>query len=91
VADFSITSRPPVSRHRDATWAHSVSQPRIFVVQDATCVNFTGHAATQGLGPVELLNDRGLMVHSALAITPDGVPLGIVPQEMWARDLGTSN
>ena len=29
---------------------------------------------------------RGLMVHSTLAFTPERVPLGLLAQEVWARD-----
>lgn len=85
----AVTPSAILAPHREATWARSVGQSRILVAQDTTYLNFTGHAATQGLGPVESLNDRGLMVHTGLAITTDGVPLGIVAQQMWARDPDT--
>jgi Transposase Tn5 dimerisation domain len=38
------------------------------------------------LGLLDHASSRGLKVHSALAATIDGVPLGLVQQSVWARD-----
>ena len=60
---------------------------RVLVVQDTTSLDFTGHTDTVGLGPLEHTRHRGLLVHTALAVDPQGgVPLGIVSQLVWARD-----
>ena len=45
--------------------------------------------ATTGLGPLAHPARRGLLVHSVLAATPTGVPLGLLDQEVWARDAAT--
>jgi hypothetical protein len=63
---------------------------RVLAVQDTTSLDFTGHADTAGLGPLENPHHHGLFVHSTLAVDPyGGVPLGVVSQEIWARDAPT--
>jgi len=46
------------------------------------------HAEMQGIGPISNRVDgpQGLIVHSALAFRPDGLPLGLLDIEAWARD-----
>jgi len=41
-----------------------------------------------GRGPVATSSSRhqGLLAHTTLAISPDRVPLGVLPQQVWARD-----
>jgi hypothetical protein len=58
----------------------------VLAIQDTTDLDFTHHPATKGLGPLEHLTMRGLKVHSVLCVSSDGVPLGLVHQEVWARD-----
>lgn len=57
----------------------------VLAVSDTTALNFTTHRATAGLGPIGEQRYRGLLMHSTLALTSDGVPLGVLRQEMWAR------
>jgi len=61
--------------------------PLVLSVQDTSSLDYTGHTDTVGLGPLEHPKHRGLFVHTALAVDPEGgVPLGIVSQQVWARD-----
>jgi hypothetical protein len=61
------------------------SQPLVLVVQDTTALDYSAHRKTQGLGPVTS-KGQGLLVHSALALTEEGEPLGLVHQQSWVRD-----
>ena len=58
----------------------------VLAVQDTTEVDWTAHPATKGLGPLGHTACQGLLVHSTLAFTPERVPLGLVAQQVWARD-----
>jgi hypothetical protein len=58
---------------------------RILSVQDTTEYNFNHHAATTGLGPLDNAKVQGFFAHSTLAVTPEGVPLGLLAQEVWVR------
>jgi hypothetical protein len=58
----------------------------ILAIQDTTVLNFSHHPATEDLGYLSALEQRGLLVHSTLAVAADGVPLGLLQQQVWARD-----
>jgi hypothetical protein len=60
----------------------------VLVPQDTTSLNYDRHQATMGLGPINTHADgaQGLKLHDTLAITPEGVPLGLVDIQVWARD-----
>jgi Transposase DNA-binding/Transposase Tn5 dimerisation domain len=58
----------------------------ILAIQDTTSLDFTDHPATAGLGYMEHPKHSGLFMHSVLAVTPEGVPCGIIDQRTWARD-----
>lgn len=75
-----------IEAHAEATAERVRGQPEVWVAQDTTALNFTAHPATQGLGPLDSIYTRGLKVHSALVFTPEGIPLGLVHQQVWARD-----
>jgi Transposase DNA-binding/Transposase Tn5 dimerisation domain len=75
-----------LASHVSATYERVVRVPRMLAVQDTTEVDWTAHPATTGLGPIGSPTHQGLMVHSTLAFTPERVPLGLLAQEVWARD-----
>lgn len=58
---------------------------KVLLVQDTTSFNFSHHPATSGLGPMENKYCRGFLAHSTLAVSTDGVPLGLVKQQVWVR------
>jgi len=59
---------------------------RVLLVQDTVSFNFSHHPATSGLGPLENQYTFGFLAHNTLAVSPDGVPLGLLEQHAWARD-----
>lgn len=58
----------------------------VLAVQDTTELDFTAHRAMRGRGPLSFSGYQGLRVHSVLAVSSHGVPLGVVHQHVWARD-----
>ncbi len=60
----------------------------VLVAQDTTSLNYTGLPATVGLGPIGTTVDgaQGLHLHSSLAVTAQGVPLGFLDAQCWVRD-----
>jgi hypothetical protein len=60
----------------------------VLVAQDTTSVNYSKLTSTEGLGPIGTTVDgaQGLHLHSSLALTLQGVPLGFVDAQCWARD-----
>jgi len=59
---------------------------RILSVQDTTEYNYHHHPATQALGPLDNANVKGFFAHSTLAVTTEGVPLGLLAQEVGVRE-----
>lgn len=69
-----------------ATVARCSPEPVVLAVQDTTSLDYTTHRQTTGLGPLENPAHRGLLLHTTLAVSAAGVPLGLLAQETWARD-----
>ena len=60
----------------------------MLAVQDTTSFTYTSHLALDGVGPIGSRADgpQGLLLHDTMAYTPEGVPLGLVNVQVWARD-----
>jgi hypothetical protein len=74
--------------HIAATRRRMAEQAVVLVCQDTTEIDLTKDELRVG-GP---LSDRarvGLLSHSLLAVTPAGVPLGLLGVRTWARDPAT--
>jgi hypothetical protein len=56
----------------------------VLAIQDTTFLNYTHHPATTGLGPIGH-GQQGLVMHTTMTFTPQGLPLGILEQRIWAR------
>jgi Transposase DNA-binding/Transposase Tn5 dimerisation domain len=82
----AISPAEILASHVSATYERTVRVPVVLAVQDTTEVDWTAHPATTGLGPIGHPKHQGLLVHSTLAFTPERIPLGLLAQEVWARD-----
>jgi hypothetical protein len=85
-ANDDITPHDCLASHIISTYRRLDHVPVVLAVQDTTEVNWTSHRATTGLGPLGHAACQGLHVHSTLAFTPERVPLGLLAQQVWARD-----
>jgi transposase Tn5 family protein/transposase-like protein len=72
--------------HARATVERMKGMERVLVLQDTMTLSYNTCPQSTGLGPVGKAGTHGLLVHSGLAVTPEGLPLGIVYQQVWARD-----
>ena len=74
--------------HHQATLARVRQCPVVLAIQDTTTLNYSTHPQTQGLGLLGSRSDHviGLHLHSTLALTPGGQPLGFLHAAVWARD-----
>jgi hypothetical protein len=75
-----------LAAQRQATLKRIGLLPLVLIVQDTTSFNFIHHPGTSGLGPLENKKCHGFLAHSSLAVTPEGVPLGLLAQQSWVRD-----
>jgi hypothetical protein len=63
----------------------------LLAIQDTTSLDFTPHRRMRGLGYLSRASRLGLLVHSVLCVSGQGVPLGLLHQKVWKRrwqDLG---
>jgi len=62
-------------------------------VQDTTFFNYTHHPQTDGLGEIGIKaqNQRGFGMHSTLAVTSQGLPLGLLTQQFLERPIGEAS
>jgi len=75
-----------LATHIAATTERVRGEEVILALQDTTALDFSRHPALMGAGPLGHLAHTGLLVHSVLAATSDGVPLGLLHQHIWTRD-----
>jgi len=77
---------PHCQRTVERLKAHSL----VLAVQDTTFFNYTPHPQTEGLGEIgkKEQHQRGFGMHTTLALTPHGLPLGLLTQAFFTRPLG---
>ena len=71
----------------DATARRAAQFPFVFVPLDGTSLTLTDLARAKDFGSVgaRARGARGLKVIDAVAVAPDGTPLGIAAMKWWAR------
>ena len=62
------------------------SEKVILKMQDTTELNFTSQKSMKDVGYLTYAKCNGLMVHTTLSVTENGLPVGIIAQKVWARD-----
>lgn len=90
IENKKVTETVVLHAHRKATIQKmkEIGETIILSVQDTTMLNYTSHKKTDGLGDYGASPDhRGLIVHSAIAVTTKGIALGLLDQYIWTRDL----
>jgi hypothetical protein len=84
----AVEPRQLLAPHRQATVRRMQGQAVVLAVQDTTSINYATHPATEGLGPITNNRDRtlGLFLHTTLALSVSGEPLGVLAAALAARD-----
>lgn len=76
------------SSHHAETQNRIASKDLVFAIQDTTHLDYDSHIKTKELGSISKAytkHKRGLIMHSTLIVTPEGLPLGLTSQQCWAR------
>lgn len=89
--DFLESEHVEASRVADAMFkatAERVKANTVFVPLDISSLTLTDDAETKDFGVLGASNCpvRGVLVVNALAVSPTGVPLGLIDQQFWTRD-----
>jgi len=81
-----VTPDGILSGHKEATKTRMAEHKIVLLVQDTTDFNYTRSSSVKGMGEHTFSpNSKGLLLHSTLAVTPGGVPLGLLTQKYWTR------
>lgn len=85
-----VTPDELLAPHSQRTVERMKGHEVVLAVQDTTFFNYTHHPETQGLGEIGTKgqNQRGFGLHSTMAVTPQGQPLGVLTQAFVERPLG---
>jgi hypothetical protein len=86
----SVTPEAILNTHRERTIERVMTQQMVLVVQDTSDLNFSTRHHTEGLGFIGTnqteAETRGLKLHSSLALTTDGIPLGVLKSVCYAPE-----
>lgn len=85
--------------HRCKTAQRAREHKTVLALQDTSYFVYTNHPKTGGLGKMSLKKGKnvkkiysiGLMVHTCLALTTKGLPLGLLDQKIFSRKLRKRN
>lgn len=83
-----------IDSHAQSTIMRSTNDATILAIQDTTYFNFSNHPKTKELGVLTRFKGKhkneiltmGLCMHTTLGLTVDGLPLGILSQNIYARE-----
>ena len=81
-----VRAEAMLASHVQSTKRRLQAVELVLAVQDTTYLDWTDHPHTTDLGPLAAPSHQGLLAHTTLALTPDRVPLGLLQQQVWARD-----
>jgi Transposase DNA-binding len=94
-----VEVRKILAAHQAKTFERARRHRTVLAIQDTSYLVYTSHRQTTGLGKlslkkgkrVEKIHSRGLLMHSCLAVTTNGLPLGLLDQKIFAREAGTED
>lgn len=93
-ATYRLVDNPKVSMneilssHNQSTIDRCAMHARVYLVQDTTEIDLTKpKQRVRGAGPLGTEKRQGFFYHPLYAITREGLPLGVVDQVVWTRDI----
>lgn len=75
-----------LSGHQQSTVKRIQEHQTVLAIQDTSELDYSKHGKTRGLGPISEMGAKGLKVHSVMAASDRGVPLGLLHQKVWSRE-----
>jgi hypothetical protein len=80
--DSAVTMENILAPHRQQTLRRMQAEKLVLCIHDGTDLDYNGAAECEGLGVIGTnqtgANSRGLHLHSTLAVTAQGLPLGVL-------------
>lgn len=71
--------------HREQSVGRCTAHEWVLAIEDTTDLNYQDHPSKIGIGQLGGIYDcKGISIHSALLVSPQGEPLGVLGQHIWA-------
>ena len=80
-----VTANKILLPHKHATIERIKKEKVVLIPQDTTQFHFYDKNL-EGMGVLSHANETGFLSHISMAVTPEGVNLGIISNQTWARD-----
>src|SRR3546814_432479 len=81
-----VTASKILSSHIHATLKRMQLYPTVLLIQDTTHLNYSLQFQRKDVGPLIHNNYRGLLLHPTIAVTPEGLCLGVMDDYHWHRN-----
>jgi len=85
-----VSTEGILEAHRASVQERMQSSGVVLAIQDTTDLNFTHHRSKDFESGFGLTSSqsyvRGLNVHTTFGVSGEGVPLGVLDQQVWSRD-----
>ena len=87
LSDERVSPQVILEGHQRQTRARCSQEPYVVVAQDTTEIDYSKHQESKSdLGPIGKGYSWGVLGHGCLALSPSGLPLGVVGLDLWTRD-----
>ncbi|MCX6141691.1 MAG: IS4 family transposase [Ignavibacteriales bacterium] len=84
----AVSMEKILTPHYSSTVERMREQKIVLAVQDTVTLNYASRPDAEGLGYIGTTVDgaQGYLAHDTLVLTPEGLPLGLIDVQAWARD-----
>jgi len=86
LVDPKVTSAKILSSHQEATVERVKRCKTVLALEDTSFFNFGGSRKKCGLGPHTKGTENGLNLHTCLAVTPEGLNLGVLNLNVYVKE-----
>jgi len=85
--DDGVNSADILHSHVKQTLKRAKDYKVVLSINDTTSMNLSNHEATEGLGCLSTTpGEDGYFLHDTVVFTTDGIPLGVLDAQTWARE-----
>lgn len=81
----NVTDKKLFGVHQKRTQERLLGEKVVLAIQDTTYLNYDDHDSCKGLGFIGTEELKGVIAHHTLMVTPNGLPLGLLTQELTTR------
>ena len=87
-ANEKTTHAKILGPHQARTKERMAGYARCLAIQDTTFLDYSHHPSKEGMGPIGTTQQElsGLVMHSTMVTKLDGLPLGVLNEQIWSRD-----